>query len=59
MEHINESVIVAVDLHSEYEGVLIVGRQDEGKMKILNAIQGKEAWDLYHKIITGKEKSND
>lgn len=56
MEHINESVIVAVDLHSENKGVLIVGKQDEGKMTILNAIQGKEAWDLYHKIITGKEK---
>lgn len=59
MEHINESVIVAVDLHSKDKGILIVGQQKNGTMKILNAIQGKEAWDLYHKIITGKEKSND
>ena len=56
MEHINESVIVAVDLHSKDKGVLIVGKQDEGKMTILNAIQGKEAWDLYHKIIKRGEK---
>lgn len=51
MEHINESVIVAVDLHSKDKGVLIVGQQKNGTMKILNAIQGKEAWDLYHKLL--------
>lgn len=57
MEHINESVIVSVDLHSKDKGVLIVGQEKNGTITILNAIQGKEAWDLYHKIITRKEKS--
>lgn len=56
MKNINESVIVAVDFHSEDEGVLIVGRQDEGKMTILNAMQGKEAWDLYQKLIRKENK---
>ena len=41
-------------------GVLIVG-QKRGKkdVDIVNAFQGQEAWDLYQKLITRKEKNND
>lgn len=38
--------------------VLVVGRQKPGKaVDIINAFQGKEAKDLYRKLITKGDKS--
>jgi hypothetical protein len=38
-------------------GVLIVGHKDSRKdIEIINAFQGEEAYDLYLKLITKKEK---
>jgi len=54
---VNESVIVGVDFtKGEDVGVLIVGRQQNGKVDIINAFQGKEALDLYLKLTTVKKK---
>ena len=43
--------------HGIDAGVLVVGRKTEGEgFDIVNAFQGQEAWDLYQKLITRKEK---
>lgn len=47
-----DSVIVSVDFsHGEDVGVLIVGRQTNGTMDIVNAFQGKEAMELWDKLV--------
>ena len=51
---INESLIIGVDF-SKRDGVLIVGRQKNGEVTIINAFQGKEAFDIYEKLITVKK----
>lgn len=35
--------------------MLIVGRQKNGEVTIINAFQGKEAFDIYEKLITVKK----
>lgn len=52
---INESLIIGVDFSKRDDGVLIVGRQKNGKITIINAFQGKEAFDIYEKLITVKK----
>lgn len=37
-------------------GVLIVGEQKDGIMKVVNAFQGDEAYDIYKKLSTVKGK---
>ena len=49
---INESLIIGVDFPNGDDGVLIVGRQKNGEVTIINAFQGKEAFDIYEKLIT-------
>lgn len=57
---INESLIIGVDFSKRDDGVLIVGRQKNGEVTIINAFQGKEAFDIYEKLITIKKgDSND
>jgi len=56
---ISESLIVSVSFSAEDSGVLIVGKQKDGKVDVINAFQGKEAWDLYKKITTVKLEEND
>ncbi len=36
--------------------VLIVGRKEKGGIDIINAFQGKEAKELYKKLITNNKK---
>lgn len=56
---VNESLIVGVDFtRGEDVGVLIVGRQTKGKIDIVNAFQGEEAYALYKKLVTKKEKKD-
>lgn len=54
MEHINESFIVGVDFGDNDQGVLIVGKQTEKGIDVINAVAGKEAYELYLKLITKK-----
>lgn len=50
---VNESLIIGVDLSDDKDaGVLIVGRQKNGEVTIVNAFQGQEAADIYRKLIT-------
>lgn len=56
---VNECLLVSVDFtKGEDTGVLIVGRQKNGKVDIINAFQGQEAVDIYKKLITVKNKKN-
>lgn len=53
---INESLIIGVDFSErDDEGILIVGRQKNGEVTIINAFQGKEAFDIYEKLISVKK----
>lgn len=48
----NGSVIVSWDFSNGRDiGVLLVGKQVKGKVEIVNAFQGKEAVELYEKLI--------
>ena len=50
---VNESLLIGVDFtKGEDVGVLIVGRQQNGVVNIVNAFQGKDAADLYRKLTT-------
>lgn len=53
---INESLLVGVDFtNGEDVGVLIVGRKRPNQsVDIINAFQGKEAEELYNKLICKK-----
>lgn len=53
---INESLLVGVDFtNGEDVGVLIVGRKRPNQsVDIINAFQGKEAEELYKKLIGEK-----
>jgi ATP-dependent DNA ligase len=53
----NDVVIVSWDFsHGEDKGVLIVGRQTNGVVKVINAFQGKDARDIYEKLTTVKKE---
>ena len=56
---IHESLIIGVSFSAENTGVLIVGRQKNGVMDIINAFQGEEAVELYKKLTTKKETENN
>jgi urate oxidase len=50
---IHESLIIGVSFtESENSKVMIVGRQKNGVMDIVNAFQGEEAQELYTKLTT-------
>lgn len=54
---VNECLLVSVEFTQvEDAGVLIVGRQKNGKVDIVNAFQGQEAIDIYKKLITVNKK---
>lgn len=51
------SVIVSWDFsHGKDVGVLLVGKKEPGKpVEVINAFQGKEAEELYLKLMTRKD----
>ena len=54
---VNECLLVSVEFtQDEDAGVLIVVRQKNGKVDIVNAFQGQEAIDIYEKLITVNKK---
>lgn len=51
------SYIVSWDFsHGNDVGVLLVGKQENGKVDIVNAFQGEEAMEIYMKLSTVKTK---
>lgn len=54
---VNECLLVSVEFtQGEDAGVLIVGRQKNSKVDIVNAFHGQEAIDIYKKLITVNKK---
>lgn len=53
------SVIVSWDLSNGRDNsILLVGKQVNGHVYIVNAFQGEEAVELYKKLTTVKEKGD-
>lgn len=55
MENTSGAFIVSWDFSNEDTGVLIIGKQTKGKVEIINAFQGEEAYELYKKLSTVKK----
>ena len=52
----HDSVIVSWDFsNGEDASILLVGRQRQGKMDIINMYQGKEADELYQKLVEARK----
>lgn len=58
MSNMVGSYIVSWDFsHGKDVGVLLVGKQENGKVDIVNAFQGAEAEEIYKKLSTVKGKT--
>ncbi|MDE6019767.1 MAG: hypothetical protein K2H01_02040 [Ruminococcus sp.] len=52
-----ECLLVSVDFtNGEDTGILLVGRQENSVVNIINAFQGQEAVDIYKKLIDAEKK---
>jgi hypothetical protein len=56
MNNVEKCLLVGVSFSDKDKGVLVVGERKDGQNVILNSFGGKEAYDLYLKLITKKEK---
>ena len=58
MDKVNGSFIVGFDFtNGEDRGVLIVGKKEIDKqIEIINTFKDEQAWELYLKLTTKKEK---
>lgn len=56
--NVSDTILVSVDFtNGKDTGVLVVGRKRPNQsVEIINAFQGKEAEDLYSKLITPVKK---
>ena len=55
MEITSGAYVVSWDFSNGNDlGVLLVGIKKNGQLKIVNAFQGKEAYDIYKKLSTKK-----
>lgn len=60
MTNLSDTLLVSISFSDKDTGVLVVGRQRKNQsIEIVNAFQGDEALELYKKLVTKKEKSND
>ena len=57
-EHLSRSLLIGVDFSDEDTGVLIVGEKQGADIKIINVFKGKEAHELYEKIVTPVAKKD-
>ena len=56
---IHESLILGISFSSKNEGVMIVGRQKNGVLDVINAFAGEEARELYTKLTTKKDEKEN
>ena len=60
MTNLSDTLLVSIRFSDKDTGVLIVGRKRKNQsIAIVNAFQGDEALELYKKLVTQKEKSNE
>lgn len=58
MTNTNGAYVVSWDFtHGKDVGVLIVGKKNGKEIDIINAFQGQEAYDIYVKLSTVKNKN--
>ncbi len=51
------AVIVSWDFsHDRDKHVLLVGKQENGLVEVINAFQGEEAHEIYDRLVTVKKK---
>ena len=60
MTNLSDTLLISISFSDKDTGVLVVGRKRKNQsIEIANAFQGDEALELYKKLITQKEKSNE
>ena len=60
MSNLSDTLLVNISFSDKDTGVLVVGRKRKNQsIEIVNAFQGGEALELYKKLVTQKEKSNE
>ena len=60
MTNLSDTLLVSISFSDKDVGVLVVGRKRKNQsIEIINAFQGDEALELYKKLVTKKEKSNE
>lgn len=60
MTNLSDSLLVSISFSEKDKGVLVVGRQRKNHaIEIVNAFQGEEAFELYKKLVTQKEKTSN
>ena len=60
MTNLSDTILVSISFSDKDTGVLIVGRKRKNQsIEIVNAFKGDEALELYKKLVTKKEKSNE
>ena len=60
MINLSDTLLVSISFSDKDTGVLVVGRKRNNQsIEIINAFQGDEALELYKKLVTQKEKSNE
>lgn len=60
MNKLTGSLIVGYDLGEDGKtGVLVIGKQEKGKMKVLNAVKDQEALDLFNRLLSIKKEEKD
>ena len=60
MTNLSDTLLVSISFSDKDTGVLVVGRKRNNQsIEIVNAFQGEEALELYKKLVTQKEKSNE
>lgn len=53
----NDTILVGFDFtHGEDQKILIVGHKEGKYLKIINAFEGDEAYELYKKLVTPKNE---
>lgn len=56
MANLSDTLLVSISFSDKDSGVLVVGRKRKNQsVEIVNAFQGKEALELYKKLVTKKE----
>lgn len=60
MTNLSDTLLVSISFSDKDTGVLVVGRKRKNQsIEIVNAFQGDKALELYKKLVTKKEKSNE
>lgn len=60
MTNLSDTLLVSISFSDKDTGVLVVGiKRKNQSVEIVNAFQGEEAFELYKKLVTQKEKNNN